>query len=47
MRSGLSKHEVEAIVLVFYPAIVAFFETEEGKRELEELKKKMTSSISK
>ena len=40
MRSYLPKHEVEAIVRAFYPAIVAFFETEEGKREFEEWKAK-------
>lgn len=40
MRSNLPKHEVEAIVRAFYPAIVAFFETEEGKREFEEWKAK-------
>ncbi len=40
MRSGLPKHEVEAIVRAFYPAIVAFFETAEGKREFEEWKSK-------
>ena len=47
MRSDLPKHEVEAIVRAFYPSIAAFFETEEGKHEFEEWKKKMTSSISK
>ena len=47
MRSDLPKHEVEAIVRDFYPSIAAFFETEEGKHEFEEWKKKMTLFISK
>ena len=47
LRSYLPKHEVEAIVHTFYPAIVTFFETKEGKHEFEEWKKKKTSSISK
>ena len=40
MRSDVPKHEVEAIVRTFYPAIVAFFESEEGRREYEEWKMK-------
>lgn len=40
MRSDVPKHEVEAIVRAFYPAIVAFFESEEGKQEYEEWKVK-------
>ena len=40
MRSYLPKHEVEAIVRAFYPAVAAFFETAEGKREFEEWKAK-------
>ena len=40
MRSYLPKHEVEAIVRAFYPAIVAFLETAEGKREFEKWKAK-------
>lgn len=35
-RSYVPKHEIEAIVRAFYPAVVAFFESEEGKREFEE-----------
>ena len=33
MRSYLPKHEVEAIVRTFYPSVVTFFESEEGKQE--------------
>ena len=40
MRSYLPKHEVEAIVRAFYPSVVAFFETEEGKHEFEQWKAK-------
>ena len=40
IRSYLPKHEVEAIVRAFYPAVAAFFETAEGKREFEEWKRK-------
>lgn len=40
MRSDVPKHEVEAIVRAFYPAIVAFFESEEGRQEYEEWKMK-------
>ena len=39
-RSYLPKYEIEAIVRAFHPAILAFFETEEGKREFEEWKAK-------
>ncbi len=39
-RSCIPKHEIEAIIPTFYPAVVAFFETEEGKREFEEWKAK-------
>lgn len=47
-RSYLPKYEIEAIVRAFYPAIAAFFETEEGNREFEEWKaKKGTEKSSK
>ena len=39
-RSSVPRHETEAIVHTFYPAIAAFFESEEGKREYEEWKAK-------
>ena len=32
-RSYIPKYEIEAIVRAFYPAVAAFFETEEGNRE--------------
>mgnify|MGYP004514631875 FL=1 len=39
-RSSVPRHEIEAIVHTFYPAIAAFFESEEGKQEYEEWKAK-------
>ena len=39
-RSYLPKYEIEAIVRTFFPAVAAFFETEEGKRAFIEWKKK-------
>ena len=45
MRSYLPKYEIEAIVRAFYPAIAAFFETEEGKKEFEEWKVKCAEEL--
>ena len=39
-RSEIPRHEIEAIVSTFYPVVVAFFESVEGKREFEEWKAK-------
>ena len=39
-RSSVPRHEIVAIAHTFYPAIVTFFESEEGKREYEEWKAK-------
>ena len=39
-HSEIPRHEIEAIVSTFYPAVVAFFESVEGKREFEEWKAK-------
>ena len=41
-RSSVPRHEIVAIVHTFYPAIVTFFESEEGKRESKEWKKGRT-----
>ena len=35
-KSGVPKHELEAIVRTFLPDIIAFFQSEEGRREFEE-----------
>jgi len=35
-KSGVPKHIVEAMVRTFLPDIIAFFESEEGRREFEE-----------
>ena len=40
LRSYLPKHELEAIVRTFYPAVIEFFESEEGKKAFEERIKK-------
>ena len=44
-RSNLPKHEIEAIVRTFYPAIVRFFESEEGQQEFEEWKSKKNIEV--
>lgn len=41
--AGIPKHVLEAIVDTMLPDIIAFFETEEGKREFEEWKKMQAS----
>ena len=35
-KSGVPKHELEALVRTFLPDIIAFFETEEGRKEFQE-----------
>ncbi len=40
LKSQVPKHEIDAFVHTFYPAVVAFFQTEEGRREYEEWKAK-------
>lgn len=37
-KSGVPKHELEALVRTFLPDIIAFYETEEGRREFREWK---------
>ena len=44
-RSYLPKYEIEAIVRTFFPAVAAFFETEEGNREFEEWKAKKEAEM--
>lgn len=39
-KSNIPKEELETIARCFLPDIVAFFETDEGKREYEEWKQK-------
>ncbi len=34
-QSAIPKHELEALVHTFYPAIIAFFSSEEGRRKYE------------
>ena len=38
-KSGIPKHELEAIVRTFLPDIIAFFQSEEGQRQYREWKK--------
>ena len=45
LGSCLPKHEIEAIVRTFYPAIVSFFESKEGQQEFEEWKSKKTIEV--
>ena len=35
-KSGIPKHELEAIVRTFLPDIIAFYESEEGQRQFRE-----------
>lgn len=37
-KSDIPKHELEKLARCFLPDIIAFFETEEGRREYEEWK---------
>ena len=37
-KSGVPKHVLEALVRTFLPDIIAFYETEEGRREFREWK---------
>ena len=46
-RSEVPKHEIEAFVHTFYPAILAFFESDEGKREYEEWRSKRETEAKK
>lgn len=38
-QSDIPKHELEKLARCFLPDIIAFFETEEGRREYEEWKR--------
>ena len=45
LRSYLPKHELEAIVRTFYPAVIEFFESEEGKKVFEEWNQRKEESV--
>ena len=47
LHSYLPKHEVEAIVRTFYPSVVTFFESEEGKQEFEAWRNKKATKDTK
>ena len=38
LQSGLPRHELEALTRCLLPDILAFFESDEGRREFEEWK---------
>ena len=40
-KSGVPKHELEAIVRTFLPDIIAFFQSEEGRKEFQEWKQEL------
>lgn len=37
-KSEIPKHEIDTLAKTFLPEIIAFFETEDGKKEFEEWK---------
>jgi len=45
--TGIPKHEIEALARCLLPEIQKFFESEEGKQEFEEWKRKQISKSSK
>ena len=38
-KTEIPKHEIDVLAKTFLPEIIAFFETEEGKKEFEEWKR--------
>ena len=38
-KPEIPKHEIDSLAKTFLPEIIAFFETEEGKKEFEEWKR--------
>lgn len=44
-KSNIPKEELETIARCFLPDIVAFFESEEGKREFEEWKQQKEEKL--
>ena len=38
-KTEIQKHEIDRLSKTFLPEIIAFFETEEGKKEFEEWKR--------
>ena len=38
-KTEIPKHEIDTLAKTFLPEIIAFFETEEGKKEFEEWKR--------
>ena len=44
LQSGLPRHELEALARCLLPDILAFFESDEGRREFEEWKKRQENN---
>lgn len=44
-NSNIPQHEIEALARCLLPDIIAFYETEEGKREFEEWRKQKENLI--
>ena len=44
-KSNIPEHEIEAIARCVYPAIVEFFQSEEGQREFAEWKAQQTEQV--
>jgi hypothetical protein len=41
--TGIPRHEIEALAQSLFPDILAFFDTEQGRREFEEWERKQTA----
>ncbi len=39
-KSDVPKHEIDSIIRTFFPSVIAFFESEDGRREFAEWKSK-------
>ena len=46
LKSELPEHEIEALAKCFLPDIIEYFNSEEGKKEFEEWKKKQNNKDS-
>ena len=46
-KSEIPKHEIDTLAKIFLPEIVAFFDTEDGKKEFVEWKQQKENTVSK
>lgn len=44
-KSEIPKHEIDTLAKIFLPEIVAFFETEDGKKEFVEWKQQKENTV--